>query len=178
MPQYDDDDFDQQEEFEQQNQQQRENPLRHLRKENKDLKKELDEAKAAIAKFAEQSRVNTLKDTLKELKLPEKVSALFPSDKDATPENVKAWVQEFGDVFGVKVEEEAPGQKGPEGVPDIPQEALQAWQRTQVQESSRGAVPADVEQQQIAALQAMDAAAQSYDEFVAFLRGDKKLPTA
>ena len=47
------------------------------------------------------------------------------------------------------------------------------------QENTSGAVPADIEQQQLAALQAMSAfAADDPDKFKALLRGEMKLPTA
>lgn len=179
MPQYDDDDDDFDGDDFGQQQQRESNPVKHLRTENKSLKKELDELRAANATLAAQSRTSALRDALTDLKVNPKVAALYPSDKEATPEAVKAWVEDFGDVLGIQTQEESPpGQRGPQGQPSLDQSAFEAWQRMQSQESTVGQVPADIEQQQIAALQAMNAAAGSFDELVEFLRGEKKLPSA
>lgn len=170
MP-YNDDDFEGEEQ----------NPVKVLREANKALKKDLDEAREAMAKLSAQARTSTVRDALADLKVDPKIAKLFPSDKDATPENVKEWVEEYADVFGAKApaQDQPPVQEPLGGEPNLDTATREAWLRTQAQEHSSGAAPADIEQQQIAALQAMSAfAGDDPDKYKALLRGEIKLPTA
>ena len=168
---YNDDDFEGEEQ----------NPVKVLREANKALKKDLDEAREAMAKLSAQARTSTVRDALADLKVDPKIAKLFPSDKDATPENVKEWVEEYADVFGAKApaQDQPPVQEPLGGEPNLDTATREAWLRTQAQEHSSGAVPADIEQQQLAALQAMSAfAGDDPDKYKALLRGEMKLPTA
>lgn len=157
------------------------NPVKVLRDANKALKKELDEAREAMAKLSAQARTSTVRDALSDLKVDPRVAKFYPSDQEATPENVKAWFEENKDVFGVKAPAQEAQQEQPQlgGEPNLDAATREAWQRMQTQENTSGAVPADIEQQQLAALQAMSAfAADDPDKFKALLRGEMKLPTA
>ena len=110
-----------------------------------------------------------------------KVAKFFPNDGDATPEKVAEWVKENVDLFGPppapQTAPTAPEATG--GTPTIAPEVRDAWQRLQSQGSATGATPADLEQQQLAALAAMSAAAgNDPDAFRSLLLGETKLPSA
>lgn len=157
------------------------NPVKALRDANKALKKELDEARETLSGLRAESRTRTVRDALTDLGVNPKVAKFFPSDADATPEKVAEWAKENVDLFGPPAAPQtapvAPEMTG--GTPTITPEARDAWQRLQSQGSATGATPADLEQQQLAALAAMSAAAgNDPDAFRSLLLGETKLPSA
>lgn len=155
------------------------NPMSQLRK----ALKAKDEALAAQAKaneaMAAQLRSLTVKDTLRELGVPGKVAALVPSTVEPTAEAVKQWFDEYRDVFGLKPAEVAKQQE--EAPPVSPTaatpEQVEAWARMQGPSAAVATAP-DAEQALAAQLGQMAAAANgSFDQYIAYLRGDEKLPT-
>lgn len=73
---------------------------RDLRKQLEDVLAKLKEKDEQIASLREDSRASKVKDAFTEAGLPPKAMKLFPKDQDPTPEAVKAFVEEFGDLFG------------------------------------------------------------------------------
>jgi len=93
---YDDDDFD--EDFEPQD------VVKQLRKVNRTLEKRLKEIEAEAVTLKNQTRQRTVKDVLTAKGVNPKVAAFIPQDIDITEEAVTNWLNEYGDVFGVKQE--------------------------------------------------------------------------
>jgi hypothetical protein len=71
---------------------------RKLQKQNKEL---LDQ----LGGMQKQVRERSVKDVLTEKGLPPKIAAFIP-DSVSTSDEVEAWITEYGDVFGVQVEEQ------------------------------------------------------------------------
>ena len=78
---------------------------RKLQKQNKEL---LDQ----LGGMQKQVRERSVKDVLTEKGLPPKIAAFIP-DSVNTSDEVEAWITEYGDVFGVQVEEQ--GVEAPSG---------------------------------------------------------------
>ena len=71
---------------------------RKLQKQNKEL---LDQ----LGGMQKQVRERSVKDVLADKGLPSKIAAFIP-DSVSTSDEVEAWIAEYGDVFGVQVEEQ------------------------------------------------------------------------
>ena len=93
---YDDDDFD--EDFEPQD------VVKQLRRVNKTLEKRLKELETEATTLKNQTRQRTVKDVLTSKGINPKVAAFIPQDIDVSEEAVNNWLNEYGDVFGVKQE--------------------------------------------------------------------------
>jgi len=93
---YDDDDFD--EDFEPQD------VVKQLRRVNKTLEKRLKELEVEATTLKNQTRQRTVKDVLTSKGINPKVAAFIPQDIDVSEEAVSNWLNEYGDVFGVKQE--------------------------------------------------------------------------
>jgi hypothetical protein len=96
---YDDDDFDE-DSFEPQD------VVKQLRKVNRNLEKRLKELEAESTTLKSQTRQRTVKDVLTAKGINPKVAAFIPQDLDVTEEAVTNWLNEYGDVFGVKEKEQ------------------------------------------------------------------------
>ena len=94
-----DDDFD----FEDQPQ----DVVKQLRKVNRTLEKRLKELEQEATSLKTQTRQRTVKDVLTAKGINPKVAAFVPQDLDASEEAVTNWLNEYGDVFGVKSGEES-----------------------------------------------------------------------
>lgn len=97
--------------------------VKQLRKVNRTLEKRLKELEAEANTYKTQTRQRTVKDVLTSKGVNPKVAALIPQDIEPTEEAVSGWLNEWGDVFGVKTEEteaQAPASTNP---------ALQAQKR-------------------------------------------------
>lgn len=110
-----------------------------------------------------------------------KVAKLIPSDIEANEESIKAWVEEYGDVFGASTSG-ASSQTTTDVVTDttsVPQETVDQWQRIQNQGSQQGASTPDTETAQLAQLQAAAKAANgNSDLYFAYLSGETPIPTS
>lgn len=73
---------------------------RDLRKQLEAVLGKLKERDEQIASLQTSIRAGQVKEAFTEAGLPPKAVKLFPKDQDPTPENVKAFVEEFGDLFG------------------------------------------------------------------------------
>jgi hypothetical protein len=98
----DDDDFD--EDFEPQD------VVKQLRKVNRTLEKRMKELEVEATTLKNQTRQRTVKDVLTSKGINPKVAAFIPQDLDVTEEAVNNWLNEYGDVFGVKDAETKEGE--------------------------------------------------------------------
>ena len=87
-----------------------------LRKVNRALEKRAKELEQELSGLKTQTRQRTVKDVLQAKGLNPKISAFIPQDIDTSEEAIAAWVDEYGDVFGVQPAQtnEKPTQKGPD----------------------------------------------------------------
>lgn len=75
--------------------------IKSLRKAHDALKKQNDELLGELNKFRADQRKQSVAGILKAKGLPEKAASLYSGD-DASEEAVGKWIEEFGDVFGLK----------------------------------------------------------------------------
>ena len=87
-----------------------------LRKVNRALEKRTKELEQELSGIKTQTRQRTVKDVLQAKGLNPKISAFIPQDVDTSEEAITAWVDEYGDVFGVQPAQtnETPTPKGPD----------------------------------------------------------------
>lgn len=85
--------------------------LRDLRKAYKALQKQLKEVSAEKESLQSSLRERSVKDVLASKGLPEKIAKFIPADA-TTAEQVDAWLQENGDVFGAVPQQEADAAAG------------------------------------------------------------------
>jgi hypothetical protein len=76
--------------------------VKQLRKVNRTLEKRLKELEVEATTLKTQTRQRTVKDVLSAKGINPKVAAFIPQDIDTTEEAVSAWLNEYGDVFGVQ----------------------------------------------------------------------------
>ena len=76
--------------------------VKQLRKVNRTLEKRLKELEVEASTLKTQTRQRTVKDVLSAKGINPKVAAFIPQDIDTTEEAVSAWLNEYGDVFGVQ----------------------------------------------------------------------------
>jgi predicted RNase H-like nuclease (RuvC/YqgF family) len=112
---YDDDDF-----LDEDNEPQ--DVVKQLRKVNRTLEKRMKELEAEANTLKSQTRQRTVKDVLTAKGINPKVAAFIPQDIEITEEAVSNWLNEYGDVFGVK-------QESKEGESQAQNPALQAQKR-------------------------------------------------
>lgn len=161
----------------------------------KDLRKQLTEAKKAnkeltteLGTLRPQVRKSSISSVLSDLGYNTKIAALLPEGVEPTKEAVKAWVDEYGDVFNLgKAEEVKPVAEAEtkeevkplagQTTQPVDQATQDMWARVQSGEAATGVTAPDIEKQQLAQLGAAMAAANgSPDQFFAILRGEKALP--
>jgi hypothetical protein len=94
---YDEDDF-----FDEDNEPQ--DVVKQLRKVNRTLEKRLKELEVESTTLKNQTRQRTVKDVLTAKGINPKVAAFIPQDIEISEEAVSNWLNEYGDVFGVKQE--------------------------------------------------------------------------
>jgi hypothetical protein len=97
--------------------------VKQLRKVNRTLEKRLKELEQEATSLKTQTRQRTVKDVLTAKGINPKVAAFVPQDLEASEEAVTNWLNEYGDVFGVKSGEESESKSTPNN------QALQAQQR-------------------------------------------------
>lgn len=76
--------------------------LKALRKQLKTLSKDLKSEREKTAAFEQEKTKTALASTWDELKVPEKIRALYTGEQNA--EAVKAWATEYKDVFNLSAE--------------------------------------------------------------------------
>lgn len=140
------------------------------------------------------TEVNTLRPAVRSTKLAStltklgitnpKIAGLVPKDLEPTEDSVKAWVEEYGDVFGVTASQsstEGSGESSTEtgGESAVDDENAARWSRIQSQSSQSGVTTPDAESAQLAMLQAAQKAANgNTDLFFSYLSGEREIPTS
>jgi hypothetical protein len=79
-----------------------------LRKAYRKLQKQNKELVDQLSGMQKQVRERSVKDVLAAKGLPPKIAAFIPESAN-TSEEVEAWITEYGDVFGVQVEDQEQG---------------------------------------------------------------------
>lgn len=79
--------------------------IKNLRKEFEALKTQLKERDTELSGLRAEKRTRTVAEVLKAKGLPEKAASLYNGD-DASEEAVGKWLEDFGDVFGLKQQEQ------------------------------------------------------------------------
>lgn len=143
------------------------NAMKELRKaykaaqrQNKELMETLDSLKSSV-------RERSVKDVLASRGLPTKVAKLIPSDASSA-EEVEAWLDEYGEIFGI--ESPAPSE---EQKPAAPDPDLQAIGRISAAQSSGQPYSGDADQ-----LDALIRGAQTPEELNKILFGSFSGPQA
>lgn len=158
--------------------------VKQLRKVIKDRNAEKKALEDELGTLRPRVRKTAVSEILNGLKVNPKIAGLIPSTVDANEESIKAWVDEYGDLFGAAPgpagdgeQPEGEGSSNPETVVD--QAAASQWNRIQTQESQSGVTTPDQESAQLAMLQAAATAAKgSPDLYFAYLSGEKPIPTS
>lgn len=75
--------------------------LKKLRRELTQTKKALKERDGELSSLKLEARKRTVRDVLSERGLNPKIAAFIPESIDPTNDAITAWVDEYGDVFGV-----------------------------------------------------------------------------
>lgn len=78
--------------------------VKQLRKVNRALEKRLKEIEVEASTLKTQTRQRVVKDVLTAKGVNPKVAAFIPQDVEASEEAVAKWLDDYGDVFGIKSE--------------------------------------------------------------------------
>lgn len=122
--------------------------VRDLRAQIKRLGGEVKKLSAENAEFRGQVRSTRLEDILKANNVSTKVAKLIPADLEVTDESVKAWLDEFADVFNISRDDTPTGERDTAGGGDdtapggstVPEDEQRAYQRAQLVEAQGGRV--------------------------------------
>ena len=79
--------------------------VKQLRKANKQKEKELADLKSQFDGLSKAQRERAIKDVLEARGINKKVASFIPTDIDPTEESLSKWLDDNGDVFGIKVTE-------------------------------------------------------------------------
>lgn len=82
------------------------NVLRELRKAYKAKEKQVKELEERLTELATASRRSTIEGVLTEAGVDTRIARFIPGDV-TTADEVSAWLQENGDLFGVQIQEQA-----------------------------------------------------------------------
>lgn len=75
--------------------------LKKLRRELTQTKNALKQRDGELSSLKTESRKRTVRDVLESKGLNPKIAAFVPTDVEPNDEAVSAWIDEYGDVFGV-----------------------------------------------------------------------------
>jgi hypothetical protein len=128
-------------------------------RQNKELMEQLDSLKSSV-------RDRSVQDVIASRGLPSKVAKLIPKDA-ASAEEVEAWLDEYGEVFGIKPD------SSEEQQPAAPNPDLQAMSRISAAQSSGQPYSGDADQ-----LDALIRGAQTPEELNKILFGNLTGPQA
>lgn len=154
--------------------------VKQLRKALRDGKKASEDQAKELAELRKSTRQTNVSSILNGMGLNPKVAKLIPSDVDASEESVKAWVEDFGDVFNLQPakEEESVTTSAPQGEANLGETEAATWQRIQSQQSRAGVTSPDNETAQMQQLAAAAKAANgNADLYFAMLNGEVPIPT-
>jgi hypothetical protein len=160
--------------------------VRQLRQVIKDGKKKNAEYETELKALRPQVRKQTVSQILSDLNVNPKVAGLVPSDVETTKDAIKAWVDEYGDIFGAATTNtttpdatntnESNDQNDGNGADG---DVRETWQKIQSVDSQAGVTTPDKETEQIAMLIAASKAAGDNSElFGRMLSGEVPIPTS
>jgi hypothetical protein len=86
--------------------------VKQLRKVNRTLEKRLKELESEANNYKSQNRSRIVKDVLTQKGINPKIAAFIPQDLEPSEEALTNWINEYGDVFGINNNAEAPAQEG------------------------------------------------------------------
>jgi uncharacterized protein YdiU (UPF0061 family) len=160
--------------------------VKQLRAVIKAGKKKNDEYEAEIATLRPAVRKTQLSETLAKLGVTNpKIAGLVPKDVETTEESLKAWVEDYRDIFNIKTSVESTdssadnGSAGSTGdTTGVDNDTAAQWQRIQSQQSQSGVTTPDAETAQLAMLMAAQKAAEgNTDLFFSMLKGEVPIPS-
>lgn len=82
--------------------------VKKLRKALKAEQKRAKELESTLGELSKTQRERVLKDVLTSKGVNMKVAQFIPTDLDASEEAIESWLEQNGDVFGVKIQRENP----------------------------------------------------------------------
>ncbi|MEW2080152.1 hypothetical protein AB0941_43005, partial [Streptomyces sp. NPDC013433] len=131
--------------------------------------KELQEQ---LGSFQKDARDRSVKSVLEARGVSPKVAAFIPADKSSA-EDITAWLEEFGDVFGATASQNtATDDDGPDGdEPVLDNDLAAVLAKIQGADSGAGAVNVDSETQAAAGLASLAANSKTAEQFFAGLAG-------
>lgn len=142
----------------------------------KALQKQFEEQQAQLKKYEAQTRKQSVSELLTAKGVNPKVAALIPADVEPTEAGIGAWLDEFGDVFGVTTQESGQSREEEAAKAVLPEEAdpdaaaLQAaWERHNA--ASNGTAPTSVSQLAAADLAKIGESASSFEDVAKALAG-------
>lgn len=157
-----------------------------MRKQLEEMSRKLSERDTQIAELMKGMRQRNVADALKDLGVTnsDKVSRLIPENVAEKPDALKAWLDEYKDIFvpaSPPSPPEAPTNKddesggaGGQSVPNLPAEQMAAFQRLQTADAAAGTSSPDLDSQHLAALAtAREKSNGSFDRYIAILRGEE-----
>jgi hypothetical protein len=156
--------------------------VKQLREVIKKGKKANEEFETELKQLRPQVRTASVSSILSGLKVNPKIAKVIPSDVEANEEAVKAWLDEYGDLFGAQSQatgDDSSAQTEEEDVQEFDPNAAAQWQRIQTVGSQSGVTTPDAESAQLAMLQsAAKAADGNADKYFAYLKGEIPIPTS
>lgn len=128
--------------------------VKNLRKQLKAEQKRAKELESSLGELTKAQKERILKEVLTSRGVNPKIAQYVPSDVDASPDAINAWLDNNADVFGVKTEDK----------PAVPQQDINALQKMDSALTGAEATSSD-------SVEARIAAATSEDEILSILAG-------
>lgn len=123
--------------------------IKQLRKQVRDQSRQLKELTERDATNQKALRERAVADVLTERGINPKVAKFIPGDIETTPDAIKGWLDDYADVFGIKVEAE-------QEVPPAPEQQAAYERMRAVEDGGRTAQGSDALQQKLAAAGSRD----------------------
>jgi hypothetical protein len=79
--------------------------VRKLRKDLKQAQKRNKELEGSLGELSKSQRERIIKDAFASKGVNPKIASFVPQDIDASEEAINAWLDNYADVFGIKIEE-------------------------------------------------------------------------
>lgn len=143
--------------------------VKQLRKQIAGFEKSQKELQEQLSSFQKETRDRSVKSVLEARGVSPKVAAFIPADKSSA-EDITAWLDEFGDVFGATASASTPD---PEVETPEDDDLVATLRRIQGADSGAGAVNLDSDIQAAAALASIGGNAKNSEDFFAALRAAK-----
>jgi hypothetical protein len=136
--------------------------VKQLRKQIAGFEKSQKELQEQLSTFQKDTRDRSVKSVLEARGVSPKVAAFIPADKSSA-EDITAWLEEYGDVFGATASASTPDSQVE--TPEADDDLVATLRRIQGADSGAGAVNLDVETQAAATLASIGANAKTSEDF-------------